>query len=82
MKIFRRASFALLAFFVVWFPVTELCNWAFTETAILLFAIPALLVWLAVFLKDEPVLARIGLIILFLIYGFSVMIAAQGTMRS
>ncbi len=80
MKLFRRILFGLLALSVAWFPVTELCGWAFTEAAILIFAVPALLLWVAVCLNLEPVLARIGLAILLLVYLFGVFVAAGSSM--
>jgi hypothetical protein len=78
---FRRVLFVLLALSVAWFPVTELCGWAFTETAILIFAVPGLLLWIALCLKSEPLLSRIGLAVILLVYLFGVYVAAQTSLR-
>lgn len=82
MQIFRRALFGFLVAGVALYPATQLFGWFFVQALILVFAIPGLLIWLAVFLKSEPVLTRVGLVILILIYLFAVYVAGAASIRT
>jgi len=83
MKTFRRVLFYLLcAIILISFVIIELAshlhvNAPFLPACALIASLFALLVWCAVFLRVEPTLTRVALIILLISFCIAVFLGAQ-----